>query len=92
MTSADVSDSFVSMLAEKIAARMATHRSIELGFWNATEISEYLKRNTANVRRNILTLPSFPKAIRLPNDTGKSQPLYRSIEVIEWANSFKEKN
>lgn len=92
MTAADVSDSFVSALAEKIAARIAIKTSIEFGFWNMTEVAQYLKRNTANVRRNIVTLPSFPKAIRLPNCVGKAQPLYLASEVIGWAVSFKEKN
>ena len=65
---------------------------LEVALWNSTTIGEFLNRDSAVVRERIATLPSFPKAIRLPSKRGLSHPLYKAVEVIAWANKFKEKH
>lgn len=58
--------------------------------WDLEQISTYLHRNKQVVRQTMASLPSFPKAIRLPSE-GRAQPLYKASEIIEWAASFQEK-
>jgi len=39
---------------------------VEVDLWSVREIAALLKRSEAVVRERIVTLPGFPKAIRLP--------------------------
>lgn len=60
--------------------------------WDMGDIAAYLKRNPQVVRERMACLPSFPKSIRLPSASGRSQPLYLAEEVIAWTRKFKDKN
>lgn len=64
---------------------------LEDKLWDSEDVAHYLKRNTQVVRERIASLPSFPKAIRLPS-SGRARPLYIAGEVIAWAKKQKEKN
>jgi hypothetical protein len=79
-------------LAEAVAAlaRPAIPLSIEL--WDMATIALYLKRDAQVVRERMACLPTFPKAIRIPTKTGRSQPLYNALEVIKWVQSYQEKH
>jgi len=64
---------------------------IEVDLWSSDEIAAYLKRDRRQVMERIVALPDFPKAIRLPaSGGGRSQPLWKAAEVIEWATSYQE--
>ena len=57
--------------------------------WDASMIGAYLVRSPDYVRGQILPLPSFPAAIRLP---GKSpRALYDPVEVKEWVRKHRER-
>jgi hypothetical protein len=65
----------------------------ERDLWDGDAVASYLKRSVAHTMNKITVLPSFPKAIRLLNDgKGRSQPLYKAIEVMQWAESYQEKS
>lgn len=59
--------------------------------WTLTEIAHYLHRHVATVSQSMACHPSFPPAIRLPGRGARGKPLYKAIEVIEWAKSYQEK-
>ena len=87
----------MQQLAAALAAAVRPAIPIEHDLWDTERIADYLKRNTQVVRERIICLPSFPKAIRLPTMNGKgqlsrAQPLYNAMEVIKWAQSFRDKN
>ncbi len=64
----------------------------ERDLWDGYAIASYFKRSKSHIMNNIVVLPNFPKPIRLPNHgKGRSQPLWKAIEVIEWAESYQEK-
>lgn len=56
--------------------------------WDTAHVATYLKRSPDNVRKEIVVLPSFPRPIRLPVH-GKAQALWKAIEVMRWAESYK---
>lgn len=59
--------------------------------WDTATIATYLNRSDAAVRERVTPLPDFPKAIRLPSKQGVGSPLYKAIEVITWAEKYREK-
>lgn len=82
---------------EQIAAAVVSHlppqTPIDKQLWDLESIGRHLRRKSETVRTGVVCKPDFPKAIRLPSDVGrKSQPLWKAIEVIEWAEKYQEKN
>ena len=68
---------------------MATARSaagrIQPRSWSR-HIAAYLKRSVDTVRDDIITLPTFPRPIRLPmRGAVRAQALYKARDVIAWA-------
>lgn len=64
----------------------------ERDLWDGEAVASYLKRSKAHTMNKLVVLPSFPKAIRLPSDgAGRGQPLFKAIEVMQWAESYQEK-
>lgn len=64
----------------------------EYRLWDADECAEYLHKNKRVFLERYAAMPSFPKRIPPPNTRGgKSQPLWRAIEVVNWALKFQEK-
>lgn len=82
-------------LIERIATAVAQHIKpeipVSIALWDLTTVATYLNRSTQMVRTTVACLPSFPKAIRLPS-ASKAQPLYKAIEVMDWAERFRDKH
>ncbi|MYN29207.1 hypothetical protein [Duganella levis] len=83
---------FVDRLAHALAVYVRPAIPLSIDLWDIATIAQYLKRDPQVVRERMACLPGFPKAIRLPTKTGRAQPLYNAKEVIDWAQSFKERN
>lgn len=59
---------------------------VAIDLWDTRIIAAYLKRSLDTVRDDIVTLPSFPRPIRLPLKSGaRTHALYKAREVIAWA-------
>lgn len=63
---------------------------VDIDLWDVSTIAAFLKRSDSNVRERICPLPDFPKAIRLPSQGGRGHPLWKAIEVIQWAERYRE--
>lgn len=74
-------------LAEQIAKRLTPH-----ALWDLAEVAVYLHRSEQHTRQWIITLAGFPHPIRLPSGKGaeRARPLWRSKDVIAWAESHVE--
>lgn len=73
-------------LAQEIAARLTPH-----ALWDLAEVAAYLHRSEQHTRQWVISQPGFPRPIRIPS--GKSErgrPLWRSKDVIAWAESHVE--
>lgn len=81
----------IERLATAIAAHIRPTIPLSVDLWDTAMIAAYLKRDPQSVRERVACLPSFPRAIRFPTVKGRSQPLYRAKEVIEWVQSHQEK-
>ena len=74
-------------LLHKLLVQMTTPKlPVEVDLWDTRNICAYLKRSPDTVRDDIVTLPSFPKPIRLPVK-GRAHALFKAREVIAWAES-----
>lgn len=83
----------VTKLAVELARQLRSPIPLTIDLWDVGTIAKYLKREDASVRERIICLPDFPKAIRLPSQTGRrGHPLYKATEVIAWVEKFKEKS
>lgn len=82
-------------LLEKLATALAKHFRhiipVDVDLWDVAMVASFLKRDAAVVRERITCLPDFPKAIRLPAKQGRAHPLYKASEVIQWAETYREK-
>ncbi|KVR86042.1 hypothetical protein WK27_15070 [Burkholderia vietnamiensis] len=74
-------------LARKIASRLTPH-----ALWDLAEVAEYLHRSEQHTRQWIITQDGFPRPIRIPSGrrAGRPRPLWRSKDVIAWAESHIE--
>lgn len=86
-----MTEHIIEELAAAIAGRIAPAIPLDVDLWSSDQIAAYLKRDRRQVMERIAALPDFPKAIRLPAfGGGRSQPLWKAAEVIEWATSYQE--
>lgn len=91
MSEADLIERMAQAVAHHIAPRVPI--PIEIDLWDMATIAGYLKRDAGTVRERLACRPDFPKAIRLPSaKKNGGQPLYKATEVIQWAESYQEKN
>ncbi len=83
----------IYQLADEIAKRVVPAIPVSVQLWNAKLIGNYLRRSPAAVMERVVTLPGFPKPIRLPTqkEGSRGQPLWEASEVIAWVRSHKEK-
>ncbi|QDX22164.1 hypothetical protein FP568_13460 [Pandoraea pnomenusa] len=83
----------IERLAEALAERIAPAVPLHVQLWSAKSIAGYLQRSPAVVMERVVTLPGFPRPIRLPaqREGSKGQPLWKAAEVIAWAESHRDK-
>ncbi len=94
----------IERLAEALAERIAPAVPLHVQLWNAKTIAGYLQRSPAVVMERVVTLPDFPRPIRVPTihsrpkagepvkeGTAKGQPLWKAAEVIAWTESHRDK-
>lgn len=79
-------EQMLEKLLERLTKPVVAPLPVEVDLWDTKNISAYLKRSTDTVRDDIVSLPSFPRPIRLPTP-GRAQALYKAREVIKWAES-----
>jgi len=87
-------------LIERIAAAVADHvrpaLPVSVALWDVDRIAEFLVRSPKVVRERIVTLPDFPKAIRIPSvqsggsAPARAQPRWKALEVLAWAESYRD--
>lgn len=81
----------ITRLANELAKHMQPAIPLDVDLWDIKHIAQYLKRDDDVVRERIVCLPTFPKAIRLPNTKGtRSRPLWKAVEVISWTEKHRE--
>lgn len=82
--------SIIDRLAAAVAGQI-NRIPIEIDLWDSARIGEFLKVGSRQVLERYAPLPNFPRAIRLPTPQGgNGQPLWKAVEVIAWAEKFKE--
>lgn len=99
MTETDLID----RLAEALAERIAPAVPLSVRLWSAKTIAGYLDRSPSVVLERVVTLPDFPRPIRVPTihsrpkagepakeGTAKGQPLWKAAEVIAWVEAHRD--
>jgi len=78
-------EELLEKLLEQLSKPVMT-MPVSIDLWDTKHIAAYLKRSVDTVRDDIITLPSFPRPVRLPvRGVAKAQALYKAREVIAWA-------
>ncbi len=80
----------IEEMLEKLLAQLAKPAiaplPVAIDLWDTRNIAAYLKRSVEKVRDDIVTLPTFPRPIRLPvRSATRAHALYKAREVIAWA-------
>ena len=81
----------IEKLAQAVAVRITPAIARDIELWDFETIATYLHRSIRTVREDVAVLPSFPKPITLPTARGRSHPLYKALEVVQWAESHQER-
>ena len=59
--------------------------------WTIEDIASFLKKSRSAVYARVVTIPDFPKAIRLPSSSGKRlHPLWKADEVYKWVTKYQK--
>jgi hypothetical protein len=79
-------------LTEGLKGYMRPEVPLSVALWDIKTIALYLRRHENYTRQSVVTLPTFPHAIRLPlaGKEGHGQPLWRAKDVISWAESHMQ--
>lgn len=73
-------------ILEQLSKPQIPSLPIAIDLWDTRMVAAYLKRSVDTIREDVVSLPSFPKPVRLPLASGaRSQALYKAREVIAWA-------
>lgn len=91
-TSGAVEVDLIDKLAQAISIHLKPPIPLSIDLWDIATIAAFLKRDPQVVRERMACMPEFPKAIRLPTKNGRTQPLYKAKEIIEWTEKFKDRN
>jgi predicted DNA-binding transcriptional regulator AlpA len=74
---------------DAIADVVARHSDEDL--WSREDIAKFTKLSERSVR-TMTSLPSFPKAVRLPGASEQGHPRYYKHEVREWVRKHREED
>ena len=86
MSEKEILEAILQKLSEKSVP-------IQIDLWDVETIARVFKRSETQVRNRMICLPDFPKAIRLPAASGgRSRPLYRATEVLEWTRKYQDRH
>lgn len=93
MSTETTTHDLIDLLAAAIANHTARRIPIAFDLWSPAEIASFLKVSVAQVVDRYVKLQGFPKPIRLPTSgaRGRGHARYKAIEVIAWAEHYKEK-
>jgi len=77
----------ITELATKIAAALSPH-----ALWTIADVACYLHRSEQHTKQWIVKQDGFPHPLRVPSGKGpeRPRPLWRSKDVIQWAESYVE--
>jgi hypothetical protein len=79
-------DELLEQLIAQLSKLSAPAIPVSVDLWDTRMIGAYLKRSLDTVRDDIVTLPTFPRPIRLPvRSATRAHALYKAREVIAWA-------
>jgi hypothetical protein len=82
---------FMTKLTAMLAEQLKPRIPVEIDLWDTKTIASFLKRSDDQVRERVVCLPDFPKAIRLPAESGgRARPLWKATEVLAWAEKYRE--
>ena len=84
-------------LAAALAEQLATHPQpivvpIDVALWTLIEVASFLRVSEQHCRERLASLPSFPRAIRLPSSgpAGRGAPRWKAREIIDWSETLRE--
>lgn len=82
----------IERLASAVAQRIQPAVPFDMQLWDISTIATYIHRSEASVRERLACRPDFPKARRLPSETGRrgGHPLYKAAEVIDWVEKHAD--
>jgi len=85
-------DELLEKLLDHLSKPPPVQLPVTIDLWDTRHIAAYLKRSVDTVRDDIITLPTFPRPIRLPmRGAVRAQALYKARDVIAWAERHVSK-
>ena len=78
----------LELLANLIAERLPPPIPLSIQLWDGDQVARYLQMDARYVKEKLLVLPTAPAAIRI---NGKSNPKYKAMQIVAWAEAFQEK-
>lgn len=69
----------------EVLDRLSPRIPVTADLWSTREVAAYLKYTVAQTRDRIVTQPTFPEPIRIRTGSGRGQPRWKAIEVMQWA-------
>ena len=77
----------IAKIAQSIAVLASNPIPLDKRLWSADDCSQYLRMAKKTFQSYYAPHPKFPKPIQLDRSGGKSNPLWRAGEVVEWATN-----
>jgi hypothetical protein len=82
-------DDLIARIARAVVNQITPQFPHEIELWSVERVASYFNKAVPVAQRSILCKPGFPKPVKTEKG---ARPLYFAKEVVEWANSCRDKH
>lgn len=79
----------IQKLTQSISNLAVNPVPLDKRLWNSDDCSQYLRMSKKTFQSYYAPHPKFPRSIKLEREGGRSTPLWKASEVVEWAIKHK---
>lgn len=58
--------------------------------WSASDIARYMRLSTSSIQSRVICRKDFPRAVRIPTDSGMGGRRWYAKEVQNWVSKNRE--
>jgi len=74
----------------EILGELKSYRAATTDLWNVDDIARYIRLSRSSVQSRVICRKDFPRAVRIPTDTGLGGRRWYAKEVKYWIGKNRE--
>lgn len=74
----------------EILNELKAHNVASNELWSASDIARYMRLSTSSIQSRVICRKDFPRAVRIPTDSGMGGRRWYAKEVQSWVSKNRE--